>query len=410
MKGAWAVRVLGIALLVGMPACGGAPEAAGGPKRDPLTGGPFPALLVTQAQFDEQQGTDGKTKYVPGAAKLTIIRRTDAGWKSVVLEDPESNVFHKAMPYQGGIMTIGGTQALLRVWRFSGGSWSQQTHWNPKFGGKFDRLRDIEEGDVDGDGRKELVIATHDQGVIGVVHPDEGWRVEEADRETGLFVHEIEIGDVDGDGVAEFYATPSQPNRPDQEQAGEVRVYRYAPDGYVEKLVEAPGDTHAKEILVADTDGDGRPELFVAWEGAVDRTGALARPVEIKRYTWKKGAYQAQDVGSLQDRQLRAMAAGDVNRDGKIDLVAGAMRSGLWVFEQTQGGWKKTSVDSNSSGYEHPVHLADLDRNGTLEIYVASEDQQQLRQYQWDGTEFRKAVVALLEKGDITWNIMSGEF
>ena len=87
---------------------------------------------------------------------------------------------------------------------------------------------------MDGDGKDELVIATHDQGVIAVVHPDEDWRVEEVERTPNTFVHEIEIGDVDGDGVKEFFATPSEPNKLESEQPGEVRMYKHTADGLAE--------------------------------------------------------------------------------------------------------------------------------------------------------------------------------
>src|SRR5262249_58735536 len=117
---------------------------------------------------------------------------------------------------------IGGTQAMLKTWTLEDGRWRAQVRWNPKFGGKFDRLRDIERGDVTGDGKPDLVIATHDQGVIAVVEPAENWRVTEVDRQADTFVHEIEIGDVDGDGGAEFFATPSQPNKLEEKQPGEV--------------------------------------------------------------------------------------------------------------------------------------------------------------------------------------------
>ena len=184
------------------------PAASAAPLREPLAGGPYPALLVTQAQFTEKAQPDGKTQAIPGAAKLLIVRKTESGWKTVTLEDPDSNAFHKALAYDGGFLTIGATQAMLKVWRFSAGAWQQETHWNPKFGGKFDRLRDIERGNVDGEHTDDLVIATHDQGVIAVVHPADGWRVEEIDHQPDTFVHEIELGDVDGDGVAEILTMP----------------------------------------------------------------------------------------------------------------------------------------------------------------------------------------------------------
>ncbi len=378
--------------------------------REALGGGPYPALLVTQAQFHDRVGADGKPEAIPGAAKLTIVRKTESGWTPVTLEDPDSNVFHKALPYDGGILTIGGDRAMLKVWRFAGGQWRQETHWSPTFGGKFDRLRDVEEGDVDGDGKNEFVIATHDQGVIAVVHPDDNWRVEEVNREPERFAHEIEIGDIDGDGRAEFFASVSQPNKLDQPQAGDVRLYRHVDGKWEKTIVEQASDTHAKEILAADLDGDGRVELYAAWEAAVDAQGKVLRPVTVKQYRWAEGGLQSRDVATLADRQLRSMAAGDVYGNGKIAIVAGALSSGLWLFERDGDGWKKTPIDAESSGFEHPVYVADLDGDGKAEVYVGSEDQHELRRYQWEQGRFTRTAIARLAKGDITWNITSGRF
>jgi len=391
---------------VATPAGGGPGSGvAGAVVREPLLGGPYPALLVTQAQFTEQVKPDGSRQPVPGAAKLIIARATEAGWKTATLEDPDSNAFHKALAYDGSVLTIGANRAMLKTWRFADGRWSAETHWSPTFGGKFDRLRDIERGDVDGDGREDLVIATHDQGVIAVVHPDQGWRVEEVDRQADTFVHEIEIGDVDGDGHAEFFATPSKPNKLDQEQPGEVHMYRRTSSGWQKSVVDAPGDTHAKEILAADVDGDGRAELVVVWEGAVGAGGTLVRPVTVKLYHFRDGAFASTVVATVPDRQMRALAAGDVNGDGKVDLVAGALASGLWLFERGGDGWTKRLIDAQSSGFEHPVHLADLDGDGTPELYVAAEDQHELRRYRWRAGSFEKTLVSPLRAGDITWNI-----
>jgi hypothetical protein len=382
------------------------------PRRDALTGGPFPTLFLTVAQFTEVKKPDGKMQPVPGAAKLQIVRKTDAGWTLSVLEDPASNAFHKAMPWDGGVLTIAANQALLKTWRFVDGAWTDTTHWNPKFGGKFDRLRDIERGDVDGDNKDDLVIATHDQGVVAVVHPEQDWRVEEIDRTPDTFVHEIEIGDIDGNGVLEIFATPSKPNKLDQEQPGEVTMYRRADGKWQKSVVDAPGDTHAKEILVTDIDRDAQSELYVVWEGAVGAGGQLVRPVTIKAYRSANGAFTSSVVGTVPDRQTRAIQAGDVNGDGKMDLVAGALASGLWLFEQgdaVTSAWTRTLIDAQSTGFEQPVDLANFDGDFTFEIYVASEDQHELRQYRWQNGAFVKSVLTPLTAGDITWNVTHGQ-
>lgn len=401
--------VVCLSFLVG---CGGSSEVPPGSgaakaaaRQEALVGGPFPALVLAQAQFVEQAKAGGGTEPVPGPARLVIVRRTGGGWQSTVLEDPDSNVFHKAIPWDGGLLTIGGNRAMLKTWKFADGRWQQETHWSPTFGGRFDRLRDIEVADVDGDGKPELVIATHDQGVIAVVHPDQDWKIEEIDRQPDTFVHEIEIGDVDGDGTPEIFATPSKPNKLEAQQPGEVRVYRHGPQGWTKGVVDAPTDTHAKEILVADVDGAG-PRLYVVWEGAVGAGGALVRPVAIKRYAATKGGgYAGTEIATIPDRLMRALQAGDVTGDGRIDLVGGALASGLWLLQQDKGGWSVGLIDKASSGFEHPVALVDLDGDGKLAIVVASEDQQELRAYRWNGSGFDKQVIAPLRKGDITWNV-----
>ena len=74
-----------LGLLVVLGACGGGDDATtpakppaaaapAAPRRDPIAGGPYPALFVAQAQFVDKVGADGKATSVPGPAKLTIVR------------------------------------------------------------------------------------------------------------------------------------------------------------------------------------------------------------------------------------------------------------------------------------------------------------------------------------------------
>ncbi|MGB7475708.1 MAG: VCBS repeat-containing protein, partial [Polyangiales bacterium] len=221
-------------------------------------------LLLSYSQFEV---VDGKATSKPGPARLDILTREGAEWKTETLEDAQSNVFHKAMMLTPrgqapGILTLGGSGAYVKLWRRAKGKLQPSVLWQAKFGGKFNRMRDAEIADLYGDGTLAVVVATHDQGVVAVLRQRANkWKVERIDAKKDTFVHEIEIGDLDDDGTLEVYATPSEPNKLDAEaQHGEV--VRYVPkEGKGPTIVADLGNRHAKEIYVGDVDGDGTDEL-----------------------------------------------------------------------------------------------------------------------------------------------------
>src|SRR4029453_10550570 len=155
--------------------------------------------------------------------------------------------------------------------------------WQKDFGGKFSRMRDAEIADLYGDGKPATAVAPHDQGGVGVLGPGaSGFTAVELDRQPDIFVHEIEIGDLDRDGKPEVYATPSEPNLLTAGAKQSGHVVRYVPAlGKKREVVADLGDRHAKEILVADLDGDGTDELYVSVEGDVSEGYELLHTVEI---------------------------------------------------------------------------------------------------------------------------------
>ncbi len=416
--------ILAVLALVG---CGDKPEppkpdAAGrlapipapaAPVQEPLVGGPYPTLLLAQAQFSK--GPDGKAK--PGAALVTLWRQTPDGWKSSKLEDGASNVFHKAMAHEGAIYTIGAEDAWLKRWRFEEGTWRSEGLWNPSWGGKFDRIRDLEIGDVDHDGKDDLVMATHDFGVVAVGRFDTEGKlvVTELDRAADTFVHEIEVGDIDGDGKKEFFATPTGRNRSSGEsQPGDVVMYRWDGTTFVRTVVEHFEGRHAKELLATDVDGDGKSEFYGVIEAETKIEGGkpvVSVPVEVRQYLLQKdGTFKAEVRLVIEDRQTRFLVPGDFDHDGDVDLIAAAMDSGLWIARTSADGkWVSEVIDRASSGYEHAAWGADLDGDGKLELYVAADNQKELRRYLWDaGTKsFVRTPIGPIPAASITWNITS---
>jgi len=358
---------------------------------------------------------DGKPQ--PGPARLEFLVLEDGVWRMAALEDGDSNVFHKAMVYQGAsgpvLLTLGGTRAAVKTWSPSG---EATTLWEKDFGGKFSRMRDAEVADLYGDGVDSIAVATHDQGVVAVLRPDGsgGFEVIELDHQPDTFVHEIEVGDLDGDGVLEVYATPSEPNRLDgTPQSG--TVVRYVPKtGEGRTVVADLGDRHAKEILVDDVDGDGRDELYVSVEGLVEGEGEsrrLVHPVEILRFDADTKPDEKVVIGTIQDSLSRFLTAGDVDGDGKKELVAATFSRGIWLFrpgEDPRAPWKAELVDADSAGFEHASILTDLDGDGQDELYVASDKHKEVRRYVWDGRRLARETIYVRpdDRPIFTWNLM----
>lgn len=399
------------------PAAPAAPEGAAAAAETPAS---LPqGLLVALSQFPV--GPDGKAAAKPGPARLEWVEREDGRWKTGAVEDPESNVFHKALVFAPpgqppAILTLGGNAAALQLWRLRDGALVAQPIWKAEFGGKQNRMRDAEVGDILGDGTPAIAVATHDQGVVALVttKSDGGFDVRELDREADTFVHEIELGDLDGDGVLEIYATPSEPNKLDgTPQPG--KVVRYVPKRDEGRRVVADlGERHAKEILVRDVDGNGRDELYVCVEAVTegkDPNVRITKPVEVRRYEASTEPAGGTVVATLDDRLCRFLTAGDVDGDGKRELVAAGFRSGVWLLRpgaDASQPWKKERLDANSSGFEHAVLLVDLDRDGKDELYVASDDQGELRRWTWkDGKASRETILSRKVPGSVmTWNLM----
>ncbi|MCJ7755496.1 MAG: VCBS repeat-containing protein, partial [Thermoanaerobaculales bacterium] len=331
-------------------------SCAKAPTADPMANGLLLSLAVLES---------GPSGPVPQPAQLGILTHDGNVWTYRFIEDEDSNVFHKAMVFapaggEAAILSAGGTKAMIKLWKVDG---SSSTLWEQDFGGKFSRMRDLEVADVNGDGFTDIVVATHDQGVVAVLYGDAsgGYTATELDAEPNTFVHEVVVGDLDDDGVLEIYATPSLPNKLDG-TAQPGFVTRYVPG--VEEgrtLVADLGDRHAKEILVDDVDGDGTDELYVSVEAVAGGR------VEILRFDADTDPAEGMLSTSLGDSLTRFLTAGDVDGDGVKEMVAAANKSGLWLLRpgnDPRAEWSIESIDRNSGGFEHASILTDLDGDG----------------------------------------------
>jgi len=185
------------------------------------------------------------------------------------------------------------------------------------------RVADVQAGDLDGDGDTDVVAA-----VFGYHHGQLVWLENLGD---GRFADHLllatdgpshaRIADLDGDGRPEIVALVSQDHE-------EVWGFSRGESGtFVPRLLHAfPNfDLGATGLVVADLDGDGRDDLLVAAGDNLEIGGHFPQPWHGCIWLRNRGD------GSFDERRLPhvggvyAAAVGDLAGDGRRDVAVASM-------------------------------------------------------------------------------------
>jgi len=235
-------------------------------------------------------------------------------------------------------------------------------------------------GDVNGDGRRDIVLAAETPAGTEVKAVDtDGRQVADfyvLDSSIGPGAS-IAAGDLDGDGKAEIVlgGGPTSAPWPPDANGPDQRVAVYEADGTEVHAFDAyPGLFQGGvRVGLADVRGDGRPELVTA------PGPGTAPEIEIWSQQWVNGVDRGTRLGHFlaYDSAFRggvSLATGDVNGDRHAEIVTGTGAGQPAEVRVFDGQGRLLYKFSPFGAYDGGISVAagDLDADGRAEVVVGT--------------------------------------
>jgi hypothetical protein len=298
-------------------------------------------------------------------------------WKCVVIEDVDNDGLNEIAIAATGL-TMGGIGRCAFIFEWDGTTYVLHSN-TPPAGRSTDS---IAIGDVDQDGKNEVVVGTTDGYYYGHI------RVFEWDEISDKYLEEWSYGDPVASGYGSDFDPPYSYNKiytnvvsigdSDNDALNEIVAGDYFGDIFVFKWNDSTESYdeqwiarrpeygwHAYGLAVNDVDNDGDTEIVVGADNLI----ASLKWSASETYT------ELNQISIDSNLQWYGIVVGDVDYDGVNELIAGNINGQVFVLE-----WNNELRDYVEEGVQDigsnawKIAISDADNDGYNEIVVGNAE------------------------------------
>jgi hypothetical protein len=260
-------------------------------------------------------------------------------------------------------------------------------------------------GDFTGDGTNSFVTFVRSekgfsfQGDLeGTLKAPAGVVEQGKEMEGSSFYYDLDTDDFDGDGIADLFMSTHFGNPdPDLDRQGRrvgegsIWVYRGTGSGFAEPTLFASYPaTPVEQIAVGEFTGDGKADLVVLNRvaGSPEDMTLTSGTADLDLYQGDGTTVAAAKSFSFKHQSISSFLAGDVNGDGRDDVVAeefgrggggqsitiGTFDEELTAFSLATRGKLPKPRNTLKTTSRFPATLADVNGDGLTDVIAVSQD------------------------------------